>query len=161
MTATITRSNTRVISRLRNLLYGSLALLCMAPVQAEQINTVELFDFACRHSHVSCVNVPMPNIVLTWMGGLWGAYSTATPDTVWIEFNLLYGPAFQLKEVIVHEMVHYLDYTVRSNPMNSIRSVCASEARAWAIGNKWLEFNGYPQLVEQNWQRLYPQCSKR
>lgn len=110
---------------------------------------------------VSCEDVPPPK-VRTFLPkptrpGLSGFYQGG--EAVFVRSNLT---GHELREVLAHEMSHYLDmyvipgFTVPGRAL----PICKSEARAWSVSDNYQIMYGDPtKVVGQTWVSWYAHCT--
>ena len=116
----------------------------------------EMWFEACDYTPYTCVGVPVPKVVLEEMRpGLLGQYRGG--DTVYIRKGLT---GVRLKEVLLHEMIHYLQKQVGGLTVpGPAKEICAAEEEAFTQTDKWLIDNGYDFLVVgKNWWKPYSHC---
>lgn len=112
-------------------------------------NESEALRFACDVLALGkeCRKLPVPRVVQVDMLGFYGwnalgFYSWAAEGAVFIEKSLEFEKA---REVLVHEIVHYID--AQLNLTNLQENACTAEALAWHVSNQWvIEHGGEPRL---------------
>jgi hypothetical protein len=119
---------------------------------------VTSWENACRISGYECETVPMPALEhrdLSSLGrGVRGAYYWGS-KTVLIDDDIkLDDPLFI--NVLIHEIVHYLQENAPDNNPNMWR--CQRENEAWNVGNIWSLEQGDERLIIRDWWRAYPGC---
>lgn len=112
----------------------------------------------CDYTPYSCIGVKVPKVVTEWMRyGLLGYYNGT--DTVYINRRLR---GQQLNEVLMHEMVHYLQVQRGGLdvPGYSV-DICRAEEEAFSITDQWLIDHGYADLIRgEEWWQPYRHCWK-
>lgn len=111
---------------------------------------------ACDYSPYTCLGVIPPKVVSKPMRyGLLGYYDGG--DTVYINLTLRNQ---ELNEVLMHEMIHYLQHVVGGLPVpGPARLICAAEKEAFALTDQWLTDHGYEDLTRgPTWWRAYDHC---
>lgn len=122
---------------------------------AAAASTAEVaWEAACKHSQYSCEGVEMPGVVvhegITTHRGSVGAYIPGG-DVIFIAAHL---SGIDLKRILVHEMVHYLQWV--SYPEHMFAPLlCAFEEEAWEVTDK---VSPKAKRQGKNWILLYPQC---
>jgi len=135
----------------------SLALAVPQPVVIAEINLPEMMRFACVTLEYDCTDVPMPKVELVPLYRQYGALGVYFPggDTIYLDSDLL--PFFNetaIQSVFVHEMTHYVDHVVIGDEAMQADK-CATEGRAWRIGNAWLVVHGRADLADFTWYERY------
>lgn len=112
---------------------------------------------ACELTPYSCIGVEVPKVVRVKMRkGLLGYYDGG--DSVFINIDLMNG--IQTKEVLVHEMIHYLQAKVGGLKVpGPAEPICRAEEEAFTLVDKWLLEIGYKNMVVgPNWWYPYQHC---
>lgn len=87
-----------------------------------------------------------PQIILTEINAL-GLYVSAVPDVIFINQNITEDVI--IKQAMVHELVHFLDYHYRWTNFEP----CDTEALAFYVMNKWASENG--GFIDEGWEISY------
>lgn len=124
------------------------------------------FHQACELSQMDCTDVPLPQVGYWFLNpSSWGMYTPAQPNIVWLDVHLQPGlqdpdqvHVFGLS-VLIHEIVHYLDFKVNGSDFATAEAACVSEGMAWATSNRWLtEVMGAPDMARWDWREAYDHC---
>jgi hypothetical protein len=111
---------------------------------------------ACDYSPYTCIGVVPPKVVSEYMRyGLLGYYQG--DDTVYINRRLR---GQELNEVLMHEMIHYLQAKVGGLPVpGPANLICQAEEEAFTLVDQWLLDHGYGDLrVGPEWWKPYDHC---
>lgn len=150
---------------MRNMLYALLLCLPLGasakPLDIEKTYyrskvVYEMWMEACYYTKYTCGLTPVPKVKReTMRRGLLGQYRGG--DTIYINRRLVGIP---LKEVLMHEMVHYIQTKVGGLKVpGRAEPICRAEAEAFTTVDEWLVDNGYGYLVVgKNWWKPYQHC---
>jgi hypothetical protein len=151
---------------MKKLLWGIIATLGLSGSAIADTNWAEeyldqyarysMWTVACGITPYSCVGVQTPKMKRVAMRpGLLGFYDGS--DTVYVNMNL---NGIDLKEVLVHEMVHYLQVQVGGLKVpGRPEPICRAEEEAFTLVDKWLIKIGYKNMVVgPDWWRPYVHC---
>ena len=112
---------------------------------------------ACELSRYDCRGLRAPDVLRTDLhdGALGFYYSSMGVVYLRKEADLndvlWYG-------VLVHEMVHYLQYERADFPRNA-HGACLQEEEAFQVYDEIVEKLGRPDLKRPKWYRSYPSCN--
>jgi hypothetical protein len=147
------------------LAFGPLPVLG-APSAIPQTVVEAAFKVACEYTpNVDCAAVAPPQVLYDALYEKYGALGRYPGEGV-VTIDYHFAPELANDQhvglkaftVLVHETVHYLD-DVQGNLSDDVFSVCASEARAWFVGNDFLTKLGRPDLAQPDWVSAYPYCT--
>lgn len=111
---------------------------------------------ACDYSPYSCIGIKVPKVVTQWMRyQLLGYYDGS--DTVFINRRLR---GQRLNEVLMHEMIHYLQVQVGGLSVPGYAEpICRAEEEAFFLVDMWLADHSYSDLMRgPDWWRPYNHC---
>jgi len=100
-----------------------------AQAEAMSVEQAEAWDTACREMRIRCKDFPPPQVAYGLLPSAFGMYQLGA-RTVLLDIRII-GQPFAFV-VMVHEMVHYLQYRVLDQNM----SKCDAEEQAFRIGFK-------------------------
>lgn len=116
------------------------------------------FDFACTVLEYDCTNVPPPKV--QWESlyntyGWLGVYNGT--DTIYMDLDIVrLADEVLIQSILAHETAHYLDVQLAVlAPPFSREDVCASEFRAWRVGNAYVVAHGRPDFADFTWAERY------
>ncbi len=111
---------------------------------------------ACDYTDYSCIGVPVPKVVSENMGRRLLGYYNGT-DTVYVNRTL---KGQRLNEVLMHEMVHYLQAKVGGLKVPGYAEpICHAENEAFAVVDLWLIDHSYADLIRgPRWWVAYRHC---
>ncbi len=108
--------------------------------------TCDLYDGECPVEPPKVYFVPLPN-------GIWGKYFHGMDSVMINTYCLDYEDQTKCAAVVVHEMVHYIDW--HNTPEMDL---CVAESRAWDVYNQFVMKLGRLDLVKLDWQKHYEDC---
>ncbi len=111
---------------------------------------------ACDYTPYSCIGVKVPKVVAKYMRrGMLGQYDGS--DTVFVNRTLR---GQRLNEVLMHEMIHYLQKQVGGLVVPGLaKDICAAEEEAFTTVDRWLLDHGYKDLmIGPRWWEPYSWC---
>ncbi len=111
---------------------------------------------ACDYTDYSCIGVKVPKVVSEYMRySLLGYYDGG--GTVYVNRRLR---GQELNEVLMHEMVHYLQKQVGGLRVPGYAEpICHAENEAFAVVDLWLKDHGYEDLMRgPRWWVPYRHC---
>jgi len=123
-------------------LFISVASLAFAGTRFEAAAWQE----ACEKSRYSCEGLSRPVVEYDETGlegGLWGYYMLGT-RVVFLSTGLKPGQEYA---VLVHEMVHYLQYSDYKRHPNVVLDRCTAEREAFEVSDQVLKRLGLPELA--------------
>ena len=111
---------------------------------------------ACDYTDYSCIGVKVPKVVSEYMGRNLLGYYNGT-DTVYVNSTL---KGQRLNEVLMHEMVHYLQSKVGGLQVPGYAEpICHAENEAFSVVDQWLADHGYADLQRgSEWWVPYRHC---
>ena len=108
------------------------------------------FADTCKLSVYSCYGVERPKVIfMPLRNGLLGLYISGM-NIVYLNDMLQYADPMLAKQVLVHEMTHYLQWVY-----DAPRDRCLWEAEAFAVSNLYVSKNGRPDLRRTKLRELY------
>lgn len=108
---------------------------------------------ACRLSGYDCAGVKRPAVTVTVFSdyaGVIGVYYPGT-KTVFVSPNADPGVDLQSYAVIVHEMTHYLQWTLFGWQGVDRFMACVAEEDAYRVSNALLREHGAPEVQLLDW----------